>query len=197
MAITNTTKQVKENPELALAEAMIVGTSNMIENQELRGQAELVRSEVLPTEGIETVREIIESNGGTVGETVGGDEMFTSVKLPDGWEKRRTDHSMWSRLHDSKGRERAAMFYKAASYDRSAYISACRRFEIDLYGHDVKGEVRVSINDACGEVSFSTEIVKVGTDEKEWDVRDRLEVEAKAYLDEHFPEWASPVAYWV
>jgi hypothetical protein len=197
VTVTNTAKAAKEAPLLELVEARLVGLSAMIENQEARGQAELVRSEVLPTNGIEAVRGMIESQGGSIGEKVDGDEMFTNVKLPEGWEKRRTDHSMWSDLCDDKGRKRAAIFYKAASYDRSASISACLRFQIDRYGHDVEGEVRVSIKDACGEVDFSTDIVQVRDgEEEEWDIRDRLADEARAHLDEHFPDWSSPNAYW-
>lgn len=192
----NPTNTTKKDPELLLLEAMIFGASGSIERQEAQGQAELVRSEVLPTNGIDQMRQMIESNGGSVGEPVVGDEMFTSAVLPVGWQKRATDHSMWSELLDSKGRVRAGIFYKAAHYDRSAHIQPHRRFQIDRYSHNVKGEVKASIKDACGEVEFTTEIVKVGEDDKEWDVRDRLEAEAKAYLDEHFPEWESPEAYW-
>ena len=54
-----------------------------------------------------------------------GDDLFTDVKLPQGWRIQPTNHSMWSDLLDEAGVKRAAIFYKAAFYDRSAFI----RFE--------------------------------------------------------------------
>jgi len=51
------------------------------------------------------------------------DDLFTSVTLPEGWHKEATEHAMWSKLIDDQGRERASIFYKAAFYDRSAFMS--------------------------------------------------------------------------
>jgi hypothetical protein len=42
--------------------------------------------------------------------------------LPDGWQKRATDHDMWSELVDADGVVVASMFYKAAFYDRRAFL---------------------------------------------------------------------------
>jgi hypothetical protein len=53
-----------------------------------------------------------------------------SVKLPEGWHIKATDHSMWSNLVDDKGRNRASIFYKAAFYDREAFLSFNRRFSM-------------------------------------------------------------------
>jgi hypothetical protein len=44
------------------------------------------------------------------------------VSLPPGWKVVPTDHSMWSDLVDAKGEKRASIFYKAAFYDRDAFI---------------------------------------------------------------------------
>lgn len=41
-----------------------------------------------------------------------------------------TEHSMWSKLIDSDGLERASVFYKAAFYDRNAHITVNQRFSI-------------------------------------------------------------------
>lgn len=196
MNITNTTKLAKENPKQLLAASILFGGSGAIELQEACGQQELVQSDVLPTDGIEEVRKTIESNGGKIGSRVDGDEIFTNVTLPVGWKKKGTSHVMWSNLLDDKGRERASIFYKAAFYDRSAHIQSERRFGIDAYGHDIEGEVKVVVNDTCGEVEFSTDIVKVGKDEKPHHVRERLTLEVEKYLNEHFPDWRNPEAYW-
>lgn len=192
---TNTTQQAKDDPMSALADAMVFSASGSIERQEKVGQGELVNSDVLPTDGIEDVRKMIGDNGGEVKDKVDDDPIFTEVVLPEGWKKKPSDHSMWSYLHDDQDRCRAAFFYKAASYDRSAHIRAQRRFEIDLYGHDVEGEVCVRLKDACGEVEFPSPVVQVSKDDK-YEVIDRLESKVKAFLDENYPDWKSADAYW-
>lgn len=196
MNITNTTKLAKEKPEQILAASILLGSSGAIEFQESRGQQELVHSDVLPTDGIEEVRKIIESSGGAIGDRVIGDKIFTNVTLPEGWTKKETSHSMWSMLLDDKGRERASIFYKASFYDRSAHIRSERRFAVDTYSHDIEGEVKAVVKDACGEVEFSTDIVKVGKDEMSYRVWERLTLEVEKYLNEHFPDWRNPEAYW-
>ena len=68
------------------------------------------------------------------------DDLFMEVELPTGWSLKRTDHSMWSNLIDNKGRERASIFYKAAFYDRDAFINFNRRFHISSEKHDYDEE---------------------------------------------------------
>lgn len=114
MTPTNTTKQVQENPLLGLAISMGSG----IEQQESQGQRELIMSDVLPSEGD---WDSLEAFGGKKGKQVEGDPLFTRCQLPQGWQKRATDHSMWSELIDSGGEVKGSIFYKAAFYDRSAH----------------------------------------------------------------------------
>lgn len=193
---TDTSKEFKEAPAMLIAEMMAVGTSASINNQESCGQAELVNSEVLPTDGIELLRKTIEGAGGKLLEKVEGDEMFTNVILPDGWKKQATDHAMHSDVIDDKGRLRASMFYKAAFYDRSAHISPKRRFGINRYGYDVDGEIRLSMTDAMSEIEFYTDIEKVPENETKWQVIDRLEQVVVSFMEKNFPDWRSAEAYW-
>lgn len=197
MSVTNTTKATKRDP-LAnqLAEAMMIGSSNAIERQEANGQRELVNSSVLPSRGIGEIEPILKAAGGSVGQAVEGDSIFVNVILPEGWSKRATDHSMWSDLIDEKGRKRAGIFYKAAFYDRSAHISANRRFAIDDgYSHEPKNEIKCSVSDQCGEVVFSVSEL-VGENEKEYNVRDRVTEKIKQWLDANYPLWTDPTQYW-
>lgn len=113
----NTTREANENPLGILAEAMIFGGSESIYRQEAQGQQSFVNSETLPTEMGADDRKTLEKSGVKFNEKVKDDEMFQYVELPTGWKKMPTDHSMWSKLVDEKGRERAAIFYKAAFYD--------------------------------------------------------------------------------
>jgi len=101
----------------------IDSTPEGIEASEKRGQQSFVKQEILPrhTTMERDSREIIESLGIEI--TGNADDLFYTVKLPDGWQKVAEDHAMWSKLVDEQGRERASMFYKAAFYDRNAHIS--------------------------------------------------------------------------
>jgi hypothetical protein len=89
-----------------------------IEAMERDGQQQLVHSDRLPTDR----RGDFEALGFTFGEPDPDDPLFCPATLPDGWEKRSTDHSMGSVIVDPLGRERVSIFYKAAFYDRSAQV---------------------------------------------------------------------------
>lgn len=114
--VTNTTNA---DPMLTLAEVVFGGG---IESQEARGQQELVNAEVLPAQGD---WEALEAIGIKKGRSVDDDPLFVEATLPEGWKKKATEHSMWSMVVDETGKERASIFYKAAFYDRAAFINVC------------------------------------------------------------------------
>lgn len=134
--------------------------SDFILQQEARGQRELVNSDVLPWQGTKGEDGKVFEAMGIKFDDGGTDELFRTVILPTGWKKRRTDHSMWSELVDDKNRVRAAIFYKAAFYDRSAHVSAKRRFtatycKVDPKG-DYKSPARARVVDADGTVIWES-----------------------------------------
>ena len=98
------------------------GVSGAIEVQEAQGQRELVGSTQLPTKISPDDRKAMVEAGVVFGDVTPGDKLFCQATLPSGWVKRATDHSMWSELVDASGKVRASIFYKAAFYDRSAFI---------------------------------------------------------------------------
>lgn len=98
------------------------GSPREIVAQEARGQSELVNSAALPTQ-IRGDRAILESAGVIFGEPNPEDPLFCDVTLPAGWMKRSTEHPLWSDLVDDQGTVRARIFYKAAFYDRDAFMS--------------------------------------------------------------------------
>lgn len=107
---------------LFLAESLATGSaSSFIEDQERAGQAQLVNSDRLPTD-IKGDRGEWEALGFTFGEADPDDPMFMPATLPPGWKREGSDHAMWSYLVDQHGRRRVAIFYKAAFYDRSAFM---------------------------------------------------------------------------
>ncbi len=134
MKKTTNTKN-NQNPEWLLG-----GNPNAIEEQESEGQNELIASLQLPRKcnspyGTNTATQY-HKMGIKVFTTSKGDDLFLGVKLPDGWKKESTDHSMWNNLVDDKGRIRAKFFYKASFYDRDAFVNFERRihFRVDRLG---------------------------------------------------------------
>lgn len=135
--------------------------SKAIENQERRGQAEVVRTQRLPRKlnsnglpneiffaGVsndmdyETRKKITDANVEAYTrvqyEKMGieivseHDDLFWNVKLPKGWEIKPTGHSMWNELLDNKGKKRMTFFYKAAFYDRDAFSNLQTRYQLDV-----------------------------------------------------------------
>jgi len=101
-------------------------STNAILEAEAAGQRQLVESDVLPTE-IQgdydgAIKQSLINSGFKFGDVVNGDPLFTQVKLPAGWKKIGSDHDMWSYVHDEQGRQRISVFYKAAFYDRNAFM---------------------------------------------------------------------------
>ncbi len=177
-----------------------------IEAQEKAGQLEQAQRNTLPINlgqryggSVADARKPWESLGFKFSKkTV--DEIFIEVEFPKGWKKVPTDHSMWSKIVDDKGRERGSIFYKAAFYDRSAYAHLERRFGVSQdYG---KPTVTVSVSDACKEVEFKVG----GLVSPNWENREEARKldgkiqEARTlcetYLKNNFPDYDSPMAYW-
>ncbi|MEU6614458.1 hypothetical protein [Streptomyces parvus] len=122
--IENTTQSMRDpdNNLAFLASAMATGSNDaFIGAQEKAGQQQLVHSDRLPTD-IQGDRQAFEALGFTFGDPDPSDPLFAPATLPDGWTRQAADHDMWSYLLDEHGRRRASIFYKAAFYDRSAFI---------------------------------------------------------------------------
>jgi hypothetical protein len=180
-------------PEHHLAKAMVMGTSESIEGSEKRGQNELSQSSQLPSE-CHDGREKLEAIGIKVIGVTPGDPIFLDVVLPDGWKVQPTDHAMWSRLLDDKDRERAAVLYKAAFYDRSAHMGLTRRFNVreHIDGDEeayYRGKTRQNcVMDCDGKVLF------VGPKMEGYGQESRDSCEK--WLDENKPNWKDVLAYW-
>lgn len=126
MTIENTSAR---DPFIHLLGAMSDGTSGYIEGMEAAGQRQLVNSDRLPTRintydrsQAEALVEF-EALGFTFGDPDPNDPMFRPATLPDGWKREGSDHAMWSYIVDQHGRRRVSIFYKAAFYDRDAFMS--------------------------------------------------------------------------
>jgi hypothetical protein len=119
----NTTAKMRDPAEalLFLTESMDGDPGAPILRQERDGQRQLVNSDRLPSD-IHGGRAGWEALGFTFGDPDPDDPMFMPATLPDGWKRRGTEHAMWSEIADTHGRPRVAIFYKAAFYDRRAFM---------------------------------------------------------------------------
>jgi hypothetical protein len=197
----NTEREVRRNPLGFIAEATVTGTGDAILRQESQGQRSFVDSETLPTEGGRysdyDEKAILEAVGVKFGEVIEGDPLFQHVELPAGWKKVATDHSMWSKLLDDKGRERASIFYKAAFYDRGANMSLTCRFGVnkDYERQDSEGVAVAVVTDA-GQVIHTTEPIAINDKGKPWEEGNQAVKTAIKWLEQRCPDWRNPGAYW-
>lgn len=180
-----------------LANADVASTPGGIEAQESAGQATFCLSATLPIK--DCPRKELEAMGVKFGGKV--DDLFLSVTLPAGWKKQATDHAMWSDLLDDKGRKRAAIFYKAAFYDRSAHMHLLCRYGVNQYSpcdeagnamdYSTHTHMRTMATD-CGNPLWVFGVCPRG----DYENRDALLAKATAWLDERYPEWRNPTKYW-
>jgi hypothetical protein len=109
--VTNTTRKFGHLP---------IGLN--IEEMEKRGQIELIYSSSLPIFDSERYDRIVLENYKRLGIIILKTyDIFHKVYLPDNMKLEPTEHSVWTNL-TLNGKVIAEIFYKAAHYDRSAFI---------------------------------------------------------------------------
>ena len=134
-AVPTQCRPQKESEERTTRDGMLYamtgsGGEQAIYDSEARGQAEMVKSESLPVRTNFCSDADLEAMGIELGKPFEEDDIFRPAVLPDGWVRKGTEHSMWSEIVDGRGRKRLSIFYKAAFYDRSAHVSAEKRFNV-------------------------------------------------------------------
>ena len=162
-----------------------------IERQELQGQSDFVGGDTLPKSIRGATREDLVSLGFKFGDDV--DELFVHCSLPTGWTKRATEHSMHSELFDAYGRIRAGVFYKAAHYDRRAWVQMLPRFQINAFlpSRSDQESRRCAVTDGGREVFCAGECKETAYKESHG-----LEDKCAAWLRLNYPDWKNPLAYW-
>lgn len=176
---------------------LLGGNPKAIEDQEARGQQELVASSQLPKKCNSphsiNATEQYHKMGIKTFTASKGDDIFIGTKLPDGWKKKATDHSMWNNLIDDKGRTRGTIFYKAAFYDRCSFINFTTRFNISTEYFEEKDEKGFP---------FRQYVAKDGNDviwsggKCTFENEDKVYAAAKEYLTQKYPDWQNINAYW-
>lgn len=176
--------------------AMAAATPGGIEAQEAQGQKDFVACETLP---IECPREQLESLGFVFGEAA--DDIFIYVQFPEGWKKEPTEHSMWSDLVDDKGQKRGSIFYKAAFYDRSAHMNLDRKISYSqVYDHHdnyIPNSIQYFVTDGES-ILYETKpvIVEEKYSDEYWKVDDAARNEVNTWVEENYPDYNNPMAYW-
>lgn len=195
----------KDDPHDLQIDAM-VAPEGMINRSEKRGQTALVNSEVLPQRCNVGSREELEQMGIVFGDNA--DDLFVYITLPEGWKKEATNHSMWSKLFDDQARERASIFYKAAFYDRDAFMTISRRFNYSCMpvggweNADRRTDEWIGVVLDSEKVIWRTDPIEpqpatVDAGLLAWyDKKNKLASEAKAWLDKNHPDWQNRLAYW-
>lgn len=102
-----------------LGDALLLLAVGVVELEET-GQQQLLASDVIPTELHGCTEQDLAAIGIELGDEVDGDPLFRHAALPDGWTRRPEADPRGSYLVDADGRDRFAIFYKAAPYDRRA-----------------------------------------------------------------------------
>lgn len=190
--------------------------SKAIENQEKRGQKMVVANKRLPKatnfcsgyrkfDDFDFTKTQYEKMGIKIIDEY--DDLFWNVQLPNGWEIEATNHTMWNKLIDNNGRKRASFFYKAAFYDRDAFINFETRYttcvdhilDYSVVDYD---EWRMSpcighVKD-CGEIIYSTAQRPSFEDyfKQEKKTEEPINKELNKYMNEHYPNYKDVNAYW-
>ena len=182
---------IKANDYAVPRELSFLGTTDEMEWAE--------RSEIMKTNNKNWTKEQYEKMGIKIIDEY--DDLFLNVELPEDWQVKATDHSMWNDVIDKLGRKRISFFYKGAFYDRDAFSSFERRYTLsempfDDYNTDASYEERKSkewfgVVYDCGKEIYRTEPVI----NKEYG-DETLKNQCIDYLNTNYPYWENTHSYW-
>lgn len=172
---------------------IVASTPGGIEAQEKAGQTDLVASANMPRE-MKPNRKAFEKVGFRFLAEI--DDIFIEAKLPDGWMRSATDHSMHSDILDSIGRQRVSVFYKAAFYDRRASASLTARYQLVMaFDHAcnwVPSGKRAWLVSDTGKEMHRSKLF----DDMDYKSDGEAQEELQAWLDKNYPNASDPTAYW-
>lgn len=213
----------KMSNEELFALSMVIG-SDAILLQEKQGQAELTnqQSNIIELPVKSNSRATAEQIYTDFGFTIVGpseDDLFLKVDVGK-WKVKATEHAMWNNLVDSSDNVRAKIFYKAAFYDRDAFVnSPLTRYSInmkyfdleysDTYDRINKEPVIFGVMDgqeviqSFGEKPFTKLYDKSWDDKnhyawwKEYEqFKESVKNQAEQWLNSNYPDWKNPLACW-
>ena len=199
------------DPKLDFLEILLVGGDKAIPAQEKRGQTDLVESTSLPIKGSsdpEFLKSPIKIAPFDQENPEKPGDLFRKATLPPGWTKRASDHSMWSYVCDENGCRRAAVFYKAAFYDREAFIRLEQRFYMKQDYSDAsyaKADTEATFQVTDMGQGYESKVIYSKTyplPDRETDrdahyaASNAAKAEMEAAFKKRYPNFKDPNAYW-
>lgn len=121
------------------------------------------------------------------------------AELPNGWTAKSISNTYFSRLIDNKGRYRADIFRKRDIHEQDFFIRFNRRFTIKEY------IVSTILDDVTSfhYVLDNSKLLRIfKTDRITYNINDLYDHEAKyheicvKWLEENYPDYKNPSAYW-
>ena len=177
-----------------------LGEENVIEHMEAEGQRKAVRN-CYVAKRMDPKMEEWEKLGFSFTQ-IPGDDMLCEAVLPEGWELKPTDHSMWTDIVDNNGHKRGSMFYKAAFYDRDAHMYLSPRYGVrTTYLNDEENTTEIYFGSddeilyIAGRVSFPKDLSRKERLER-YDLQDEFREDALKFGEENYPDFRDVHAYW-
>jgi len=212
LVITNTQDR-PEWPTLPGYPSGLLDGGRGILQQEARGTREVAAANGtrLPRDGTTRFEDAdrCKAVGIILGKPVEGDDLFREAQLPKEWTTTYSpEDSRTTLILDAKGSRRGHIWYKAASYDRSAYLCIYNRYWVqeiypDRSDYSMSRCVvrdRVTSNNLWESPALVSPAKRSGATPVDWKAyeaeRQARFAEATAWLDQNFPEWKNPAAYW-
>jgi hypothetical protein len=122
MTRNTTPENTSDRGALTHVVGMLGGSERYITDMESAGQRQILAATTLPTKSDYCSDEDYIALGFTFGPVVASDPKFREATLPAGWSREGSEHAMWSYIVDERGVRRVSIFYKAAFYDREAFM---------------------------------------------------------------------------
>ena len=138
---------------------------------------------------------VLEAAGVKFLELAGYYELYRNAELPSGWKTIHSAEGVPLCLLDGKGRVRANMFFDQYVQGLPHMSASCRYsvvFDSERFDKDQMGVAHVM---DTTEVVYTTEPIPANGEDK-YAVSDKAKALAKKWLDENYPNWKVPSAYW-
>lgn len=198
------------NPERGITESFRNGQSA------LNGEAVIpVRLNAYEGDG----KKLLTDMGFTLGGSVQGDPLFQRALLPEGWQKKSTNHYLWSNIIDSNGFIRFEVFFSSVMWDREAFMNPSIRIYCNQQYREgdnedgpkleesgitrwrvtaaLPGGVRKNVKTFDRPISYRESMADDEVARRAYfQQSDELRDEARAWMLANYPECKNPLAYW-
>ena len=165
-----------------------------------RSAQDVAVSTTLMAKDMNPGREVWESLGFEFAD-IEGDDVLCRAKLPEGWTMNATDSQYWTEIRDENGMVRGKMFFKGAYYDRKARMALKQRYEICTDYDEESNTRKIYFGNNDEEIFVAGTLARPKNDDYEGFKKYELDTSilqmvAKEYANENYPDWKDVRAYW-